>query len=136
MSFQVSESETVVNASEEDKEEEVVAQEAMQHVQHSLTTFLASEPSDSGVASLDRTPEDATAAASSATTWPQRPQSIVVTPAERFNYAGNWNNMINSRQQRKARKAGSPRGAARRSDNSTIERTKIHNTANSRFVAA
>ncbi|XP_059468991.1 lateral signaling target protein 2 homolog isoform X2 [Neocloeon triangulifer] len=115
---EVSESETVVNTSEEDKEEEETAKEAMQQVQQSLATFLGSETSDSGIASLDRTPDDAIVATTSATTattqsgWADRPQGIVVTPAERFNYTGNWNNMIqNQRQLIKGKRKTSPRGS-------------------------
>jgi len=130
----VSESETVVNNSEEDKEEEVVAQEAMQQVQHSLTTYLASETNDSGVASLDRTPEDATATTSSGNTWTDRPQGIVVTPAERFNYSGNWNNMIQSQSRQLKKGKKSPRGSRKspRRETAPFDRTKIHFHANSR----
>jgi hypothetical protein len=128
----VSESETVVNNSEEDKEEEVVVQEAMQQVQHNLSSYLASETnSDSGVASLDRTPEDATATTSSSNQWTDRPQGIVVTPAERFNYSGNWNNMIQSQaRQLKKSKKPSPRGSRkspRRDVAAPFERSKALN---------
>ncbi|CAB3381466.1 Hypothetical predicted protein [Cloeon dipterum] len=132
---EVSESETVVNTSEEDKEEEAVSKEAMKQVQHSLATYLVSqsEVSDSGVASLDRTPEEANVATTSATEshWPDRPQGIVVTPADRFNYSGNWNNMIqNQRQLVKSKRKGSPRGSRKAPKNESLPFDRSKNDCN------